>query len=858
LELIETVGRPGSGSAAGSRGGSKVWTTFYLACILSCGSWKGFSQTTAGTDKNQSSPTQSEIDGTQPEDFRSGPVTLKRLSKNLVDDQKNFWTTPFRMSAAQWKWSIPLVFAGAALVASDTAIENHVPSDSSTVKRAVSASNYGLAAFAGTSGGLFLWGKIAHNDQQRETGLLGGEAGIDAFLDTEVLAYVLGRNRPFSHNQGRFFQGGDSFPSQHAAISWAIASVFAHEYPGPLTQLLSYGAAGGVTAARFAGQKHFASDLLIGSALGWYEGRQVYRSHSHYSDADYARFGTFSKSEKNEGGPEPGDMGSPNVPLDSWVYPAMERLIALGYIDSADLGLRPWTRMECARLLAEETKVRIDDQSAGDGAPVKIYAALVQEFSEENSRLEGNSNLGIDLDSVYTRFTGIWGAPLQDGLHFGQTIINDFGRPYASGFNNVTGFTSHAVAGPFFYEARIEYQHAPGYAAISQDARNVILSVDGLPSAPPGTPIGSVNKLDLLEGYVGLQLANWQLTLGKQALWWGEDESGPMLSSTNAAPILMLQINRAKPFFLPSIFKVIGPIRATYFLGRTSGYHWVFSSNAGFAGSWTKPLSDQPFIVGEKLSFKPTSNLELGFAVTALAGGTGVPFTVHKLIQASFSAGNGSPGTSQDPGDHRGAFDIAYRLPKLRDWLTIYADAFTDDQSNPWVAWNKAAVTSGFYMPKLPKISKLDFRVEGAYTDLPWGTPVVHLPGFFYFNDRFKSGYTNDGNLIGSWIGREGQGAEAWTNYWFTPKTKLQFNFRHQKVSRQFIPDGGTLTDFAVRGDFWMRTNFAVSAWIQYERWLFPVIEPGAVRDTTAAMEFVFAPQKLFRRAATNTTGNQP
>ena len=32
---------------------------------------------------------------------------------------------------------------------------------------------------------------------------------------------------------GRFFVGGDSFPSTHASVSWAIASVIAHEYPGP-------------------------------------------------------------------------------------------------------------------------------------------------------------------------------------------------------------------------------------------------------------------------------------------------------------------------------------------------------------------------------------------------------------------------------------------------------------------------------------------------------------------------------------------------------------------------------------------------------------------------------------------------
>ena len=44
--------------------------------------------------------------------------------------------------------------------------------------------------------------------------------------------------------------------------------------------------------------------------------------------------------------------GSVYVPLDSWIYPAFERLIAWGYIDSAYLGLRPWTRLSCVRMLA--------------------------------------------------------------------------------------------------------------------------------------------------------------------------------------------------------------------------------------------------------------------------------------------------------------------------------------------------------------------------------------------------------------------------------------------------------------------------------------------------------------------------
>ena len=204
---------------------------------------------------------------------------------------------------------------------------------------------------------MFLLGHFSGNDQERETGLLSGEAGIDALLETEAFKYIFGRDRPFTGNgRGQFFQGGTSFPSEHASISWAIASVIAHEYPGPLTELLTYGVAGGVSAARLVGHQHFASDVLVGSALGWYTGRQVFRAHSHYSDAEVARWGTFSKGDGTDTGRDSGNMGSPYVPIDSWVYSAMERLIALGYIHSADLGMRPWTRMECARLVDEASE----------------------------------------------------------------------------------------------------------------------------------------------------------------------------------------------------------------------------------------------------------------------------------------------------------------------------------------------------------------------------------------------------------------------------------------------------------------------------------------------------------------------
>ena len=52
-------------------------------------------------------------------------------------------------------------------------------------------------------------------------------------------------------------------------------------------------------------------------------------------------------------GPEASRPADIYVPLDSWAYPALDRLRGLGYLDTAFLGLRPWTRRSIQRMLGE-------------------------------------------------------------------------------------------------------------------------------------------------------------------------------------------------------------------------------------------------------------------------------------------------------------------------------------------------------------------------------------------------------------------------------------------------------------------------------------------------------------------------
>jgi len=61
---------------------------------------------------------------------------------------------------------------------------------------------------------------------------------------------------------------------------------------------------------------------------------------------------------------QPSTMGSPYIPVDSWVYPAVLRLYSLGFVDTVYLGLRPWTRASLDHML-EEAGARIEDADEG-------------------------------------------------------------------------------------------------------------------------------------------------------------------------------------------------------------------------------------------------------------------------------------------------------------------------------------------------------------------------------------------------------------------------------------------------------------------------------------------------------------
>jgi len=772
--------------------------------------------------------------GSDPENRLGSPFL-----KHLVRDQEQFWTMPARFKVQDLRWIAPFAGVTAAFIASDSWWSRQVPEGDISISKRIS--DYGTYSMIGLAGASIALGHIDHDDHLSEAGLLAGEAAINATGVAFAFKAITQRQRPLQGDgNGNFFTGGSSFPSQHAAIAWSIASVWAHEYPGWLSQMGAYGLASVISVTRVTAKQHFPSDVLVGTALGWYFGRQVYRAH-HDPEVGGSGWGNLFEKESGDRVRDPNYMASPYVPVDSWIYPAIERMIALGYLQSEIVGMRPWTRMACAHLL-EDASDKFPDKGVEEGSIGKLYATLIKEFAPELKRLEGAPNVGAQVESIYTGNTGISGTPLRDAFNFGQTIVNDFGRPYWNGYNNATGTTADAEAGPLSFYVRAEYQHAPAMPSYSPQVQNAVAAANFVPPLPNGTP--TANQLELLDSMASININNLQVSFGMQSVWLGPGQSGALLMSNNAAPFPMVRLDDVVPHNIPGISKVLGPTRYEYFIGQLSGHHWEYcivpscqpypGDNQLTANVVGPNIVPQPFIQGGKISFQPTRNLEFGMGYTAMFGGPGLPVTFGNYFRTFYIH---SPTAAENPGKRTSAADITFRVPHLEDWLTVYLDSMVVDEFSP-IGSTRANVNPGVYLPQIPKIPKLDLRAEG----LNESRTREFSPGFVYYDARrYRDGYTNQGFLMGTPFGRVGRGGEGWLSYWLSPRNKVQLGYRLQTASPALL-EGGRLADYSAGTEFMLRPEISIAGRLQYEQWRFPLLAAMPQSNLAVSVQMTFYP----------------
>ena len=314
----------------------------------------------------------------------------KLFLSHLLQDQRSLWTSPWRVKPKDAAWLVPMAGITTGLIMTDRTSAHEM--SRGNVSRAGTFSDAALAAYGGGVVGFYLLGRAHGSPQAQETGLLATEAGINSLAIGEALRHAFQRERPTQDDgKGHFFRsGGTSFYSGHATIAWSFASVIAHEYPGWLSKTLAYGAATTVSLSRVKAEKHFPADVFVGALSGYLIGGQIYKSR-HDPNID-REFGTFANDHAEWNSR---NAGTTYVPLDSWVYPAIERLIAAGLVKYQFLGLRPWTRTAIADMLTEaDYRVPTEQKVAPDmGA---LLRALHSEFADE-------TRLGSQFDNQAIR-----------------------------------------------------------------------------------------------------------------------------------------------------------------------------------------------------------------------------------------------------------------------------------------------------------------------------------------------------------------------------------------------------------------------------------------------------------------------
>ncbi len=520
-----------------------------------------------------------------------------------------------------------------------------------------------------------------------------------------------------------------------------------------------------------------------------------------------------------------GIFGSPYIPLDSWIYPAAIRLYNLGYLPTAYLGLRPWTRVSLAHMLSlsQASILNGDDEEA-----IETFDRLHRELRPE---FEAASPHLARVESIYTRIRGIRGPILNDSFHLGQGVINDYGRPYQPGFNNLEGYSLNATRGRFDLYVRGEYQHAPAAQGYSNQVGAALGVIDGTAPVSPFIPYGPIatkNQVRLLEANLSAHLAGHQISFGKSDAWLSPAQGASMAWSNNAENIYSFRVNRVEPLYIPGLSRVVGLFRYDFFVGSLKGHNFP----------------NDPWVHAEKISFKPTPNLEFGFERTVIWGGKGhVPITVKSFLRSFFSVAGVDPSVKMsrlDPGARFSTFDFNWRVPWQNHLITIYTDSLVHDNVFPVSNPGRAGIRPGLFLARLPALPRTDLRAEATYTDPP---DVNSRGGTFLYQEYIQQqGYTNRNQIIGDWIGREGKGGQAWLTWHPHPDQSVQLEYRYAKVAKDFIPLGTTQHNLALNLVLRPRTDIELRVSTEGQIWRAPFIAAGPQKNFLGTVQIQYFP----------------
>jgi len=297
--------------------------TFLLSVLIMMGGWAHadeLAQPEFFEEKFFFDPDFDSLQLTDSRTYTSSPRKRERLrdSQNRLELNRDYFmgifsdiaytaTSPMRWDDSDWMTAGWVAGGTGLLFILDEEIRDVFESNRSSVTDDISNifepfgnGLYIVPALAG----FYIFGHFDENAKAKRTALIAAESFLVTGLFVTVMKATFGRSRPSSGESSTTFSafstGSTSFPSGHAISAFSIATVIANEYEDvPYIKPISYGIATMTALSRINDEKHWASDVFFGAALGYFTSKALLRLHSNKKGQ---HFTIYPRVDSNGGG----------------------------------------------------------------------------------------------------------------------------------------------------------------------------------------------------------------------------------------------------------------------------------------------------------------------------------------------------------------------------------------------------------------------------------------------------------------------------------------------------------------------------------------------------------------------------
>lgn len=450
-------------------------------------------------------------------------------------------------------------------------------------------------------------------------------------------------------------------------------------------------------------------------------------------------------------------LASVNLPLHHWAYEAIERLTAMGVIDRAMLGPKPYSRKEAAMYVArtvERIRANQLDVDSRERVAEPLLDRLMQEFRPELTDLGTLSRPKGETSSL-VRYGGI---ARTEGDAFsvggGQTVRfreNRGGEYYANGIQNQTDIRGWVEVGDWLaVQAQpkfISNHHVLGIG-VTDNSQNFYM-----------------REFSLKATYY-----NVALEAGRGTQWWGHGYHGSLLLTDHPFPLDMIKLGSDKPFRLPGFLEGLGDWKMSTFLAQ-------LENNRDFP---------DVKLFGLRVSYMPADWLELGGTRLTMFGGKGRDQPFPKTVLENFF--NRANRTGNNDVNEQSMLDFRARIPRVPylvpfpGGMQIYGELGSEDKWSQIPIPSRAAYLGGVYIPQLFGNDSQDLRIE--YADTDYTRRKTGFKGVWYNNGQFPSGMRYRGFPIGHHMGTDATDFFIRTTRYVGERWQVGTNFNIQERAR--------------------------------------------------------------------------